>query len=83
MLSEREERNEFVKFCWAFLGETDVPITCTIFRTSDGLEVRCSQGQWVDTHRAIDLDDALDVAAQIKAGMVRDGGFSEIWKTWM
>ena len=71
-----------VETCWALLGPSRRPLTCAIYRTDVGLEVRVGYGEHphLCTRRANELGIARSTAIELRDAVNSSGIFEELYE---
>lgn len=69
-----------IETCWRLLGPSLRPLSCAIYRTDVGLEVRVEYGERsrLYTHCVAELLVARKAAAQLRDSLNAEGVFQEI-----
>ena len=75
-----EPRLELLETCWRFVGPSGRLLTCGIYRTDAGVEVRVGYGEeeLVYSRLAIEIGTARETAAELRQAVIAKGGFTEL-----
>jgi hypothetical protein len=75
-----EPRLELLETCWQFVGPSKRTLTCGIYGTDAGLEVRVGYGadDLLYSQRVVDQALASEIAAQLRKTVIEKGGFTEV-----
>jgi hypothetical protein len=75
-----EPRRDLVETAWRFTAPSGRTLSCSIFRTDVGLEIRVgySEEDLLYSKRAVDNEHAREIAAELREAVVVKGGFTEV-----
>jgi hypothetical protein len=74
-----EPRLDLVVPCWRMRGPSGHVLSCAIYRTDMGLEVRCGYAQdLLRSQRVVDVREGHSVAEQFRRAVCAKGGFEEL-----
>ncbi|HVJ24244.1 MAG TPA: hypothetical protein VM756_09955 [Burkholderiales bacterium] len=71
---------ELLETCWQFTAPSKRILSCAVYQTDIGLEVRVgySEDDLLFSVRMPDLETARKKAAELRAAVVAKGGFTEL-----
>jgi hypothetical protein len=75
-----EPRLELLETCWRMRAPSGRILSCGVYQTAIGLEVRVgySEEDLLYSKRAIDREDAAAICEELRRTVVAKGGFTEL-----